>query len=146
MKDSEFKNLEHPIGDLIIASRGERVSPGYKPDVTVRDHTGRLRFILESEQKTDRKAFLGDLLKAEMFSEDQDANPELIIVMQTFRNTTTLQIAEHIRPYKQWLARKNGGAIKLSEIHVLSDSEYLDAIRAGEPLGSMPFKRRGHIV
>jgi hypothetical protein len=146
VKDSDFKALHHPIGAHIIASSGSAVSTGYKPDITVKDTEGILKFILESEQKTDRKAFLGDLLKAEMYSEQQKANPELIIVMQIFGNTTTKQIADHLRPYKQWLAMKKGGSLNLSAIHVLSDKEYEDAIAAGELLGSSAFKSRGHAV
>jgi hypothetical protein len=146
MKDKDFKALNHPIGPNIIASTGSAVSQGYKPDVTVRDATGVLTFILESEQKTDRKAFLGDLMKAEMFAEEQNARPELIIVMQPFGNTTTAQISGHIQPYKQWLALKNGGALNLSAIRILSDVEYQHAIEAGETLGSPALKMRGHIV
>lgn len=146
MKDAAFKALNHPIGANVVGSTGSAVAPGYKPDVTVKDSQGAIRFILESEQKTDRKAFLGDLLKAEMYSEQQKATPELIVVMQQFGNTTTKQIADHIRPYKHWLAQKNGGALSLSAIHVLSDAEYLQAIAAGDLLGSKAFKIRGHVV
>jgi len=146
MKDSEFKALNHPVGKNVIASTGSAVSTGYKPDVTVKDAAGELKFIIESEQKTDRKAFLGDLLKAEVHSEQQKAHPELIIVMQPFDNTTTKQIADHLRPYKQWLAVKSGGKLNLSDVHVLSDVEYQEAIDAGEILGSLSFKNRGHRV
>jgi hypothetical protein len=146
MKDADFKSLSHPIGVNLIASSGSAVSTGYKPDITVKDTNGVLKFILESEQKTDRKAFLGDLLKAEMHAEQHGANPELVIVMSPFRNTTTLQIADHIRPYKMWLEKKNGGALHLSGVQVLSDADYIAAIAAGEQLGSTKFKSRGHIV
>lgn len=146
MKDSDFKALNHPVGNGVVASAGTTVSTGYKPDITIRDVNGNLIYILESEQKTDRKAFLGDLLKAEMYSEQQDASPQLVIVMQPFGNTTTQQIADHIRPYAQWLAQKNGGNLNLSGIYVLSDAEYLAAIAAGELLESPAFMRRGHVV
>lgn len=146
MKDAAFKVLSHPIGANVIASSGTAVSIGYKPDITVKDTKGVLKFILESEQKTDRKAFLGDLLKAEMYSEQQKASPELIIVMQILGNTTTKQIADHLRPFKQWLALKKGGALNLSAVHVLSDVEYQAVIAAGELLGSSAFKSRGHAV
>jgi len=146
MKDDDFKNLAHRVGVNVIASRGSTVSTGYKPDATVRNSEGKLMFILESEQKTDRKAFLGDLIKAEMYSEQQNANPELIIIMQPFGNTTTQQITDHIRPYKNWLAQKKGGALSISSVQVLSDADYVEAIQAGEELGSLAFRRRGYIV
>ena len=146
MKDASFKALNHPVGANIIASSGSSVSTGYKPDITVKDTGGALKFILESEQKTDRKAFLGDLLKAEMYAEERQATPELIIVMQIYGNTTTKQIADHLRPYKQWLALKKGGKLSLSAVHVVSDVEYLAAIAAGDQLGTPAFKTRGHAV
>lgn len=146
MKDAVFKALKHPVGACTIASAGSSVSPGYKPDITVRDSAGILRFILECEQKTDRKAFLGDLLKAEVYAEQQNARPELVIVMQVFKNTTTLQIADHLRLYKRWLNSKKAGHLNLSAIHVLSDNEYLAAIAAGECIGFPAIKRRGHVL
>jgi hypothetical protein len=149
VKDSQFKALQHPVGSNRIASRGSQVSPGYRPDITVRrpdGDPGSLIFIIESEQKTDRKAFLGDLLKAEVYAEAQDASPELIIVMQSFANTTTQQIADHLRPYKAWLTAKKGGRLHLSGIHVLTDAEYQEAISAGAVLGSEAFKSRGFLI
>ncbi|KVE90626.1 hypothetical protein WJ01_01175 [Burkholderia vietnamiensis] len=146
MLDSEFKALDHPVGDFVVASRGTTVAVGYKPDVTVRDEEDKLRFILESEQKTDRKAFLGALVKAEMYAEEQGANPELLIVMQPASNTTTQQIANHLRPYKEWLARIKGGNLSLAVIHVLSDNDYKIAASAGDVLGSHAFKLRGHVL
>ncbi len=146
MKDSGFKSLNHQIGVNVIASKGTQVAKGYKPDITIKNSQGQTTFILESEQKTDRKAFLGDLLKAEKYSEEQAASPELIIVMQPFENTTTLQITDHIRPYAQWLSGLKNGKMALSSIQVLSDDEYLDSIASGEIIGSEVFKKRGHIV
>ncbi|WP_445360196.1 hypothetical protein ACJJIL_16140 [Microbulbifer sp. EKSA005] len=147
MKDNVFKGLNHPIASgETIATTGQAVTPGYKPDITINDAGGSLKYILESEQKTDRKAFLGDLMKAEMYSENISASPELIIVMQVFSNTTTEQIADHIRPYANWLASKNGGSLSLSAIQVVSDQEYAAAILAGEILGSRQFKARGHVI
>jgi len=81
-----------------------------------------------------------------MYAEQQKARPELIVVMQEFKNTSTKQIVDHLRPYKNWLASKNGGVLSLSAIHVLSDSEYLAAIAAIEILGSAAFRLRGHTV
>lgn len=119
---------------------------GYKSDITVTDANGTLKFILESEQKTDRKAFLGGFLKAEVYAEETNSTPELIIVMQVFPNTTTNQIADHLRPYKEWLSGKQGGNLNISAIHVLSDSEYVDAIQSGDLLGTVKFRSRGHAV
>ena len=86
MNDSEFKCLAHQLGDLKVKSRGSEVTRGYKPDLTLIDETGRLMFIVECEQKTDRKAFLGAVVKAEKYAEDSHCSPTLIIVMKEASN------------------------------------------------------------
>ena len=147
MKDATFQACKHQVGKgNKIASRGKAVSKGYKPDVTVEDAKGNLLYILECEQKTDRKAFLGDFIKAEFHAEHKKQHPELIIVMQEFNNTTTQQIAEHLRPYIEWLKSKKGGKLSLSAVQVLSDKEYEQSIKAGKTLGSAAFKKRGHYI
>lgn len=149
MEDATFKACDHQFGNGDkITSRGEEVSNGYKPDVTVKDAKENLLYILECEQKTDRKAFLGDFIKAEFHAERErkKQNPELIIVMQKFKNTTTQQIAAHLCPYIKWLKSKKGGQLSLSAVQVLSDKDYQQSISAGEILGSEAFKKRGHIL
>lgn len=147
MKDSIFKGLRHPVSNgESVETRGIAVADGYKPDITVTDDSNSVVYILESEQKTDRKAFLGDVIKAEMYAEQNKIRPKLIIVMREFKNTTTQQIAEHLKPYAVWLEQKNEGTLNLSGIQVLSDSEYEEAISARETMGSAEFKDRGHIV
>ena len=147
MNDATFKACEHQVGNgNKNVSIGKEVSKGYKPDVTVEDSEGNLLYILECEQKTDRKAFLGDFIKAEFHAEDNKQNPELIIVMKKINNTTTKQIAEHLRPYIEWLKSKGGGQLSLSAVQVLYDTEYQQSISAGETLGSEAFKKRGHYI
>jgi hypothetical protein len=143
MDDALFKKLDHRVAPpLEIASRGSAVMDGYKPDITIRDATNTVQYILESEQKTDRKAFLGDLVKAERYAEEVHATPQLVIVMQEFSNTTARQIADHLRPYAYWLRRLKVGNLHLSRILVMSDAEYLASIGAGEPLCSPAFNQR----
>jgi hypothetical protein len=142
MKDSEFKTLPHRVGINWIASRGAEVAEGYKPDLTVKNQNDDVVFVVESEQKTDRKAFLGDLVKAEKYAEDCCAHPVLVIVMQPFDNTTVQQIADHLAPYAAWLAQLKGGTLQLSEILVISDAEYQRSVQANEGLGSEQFRAR----
>lgn len=147
MQDAIFKDCKHQVGKgNKIASIGKQVSKGYKPDVTVKDAKGNLLYILECEQKTDRKAFLGDFIKAEFHAEHKEQHPRLIIVMQECNNTTTQQIAAHLRPYIKWLKLKGCGQLSLSAVQVLSDEEYEQSISAGETLGSEAFKKRGHYI
>jgi hypothetical protein len=143
MKDSDFKNLNHVVGALKIATRGSAVSDGYKPDITVVDVTNKVQFILESEQKTDRKAFLGDVIKAQKYAEEREASPTLVIVMQPQSNTTVEQIANHLQPYVTWLKQKFKGEWSLSGVAVISDSAYQDSVNAKEQLGSVEFLKRG---
>ena len=147
MQDATFKACKHQVGKgNVIATRGKAVSKGYKPDVTVEDAEGNLLYILECEQKTDRKAFLGDFIKAEFHAEDKKQHPRLIIVMREEGNTTTKQIFNHLLPYIEWLKSKGGGQLSLSAVQVLSDKKYEQSILAHETLGSEAFKKRGHYI
>lgn len=146
MKDSEFKKLAHKISPLKVGSCGTIVRAGYKPDLTVVDDKGSLKFILECEQKTDRKAFLGDVVKAEKYAEECNASPMLIIVMQPQTNTTVKQIAEHLATYAAWLQKRFNGGLKISGVIVISDTEYQASVNNNEVLGSDAFLKRGLAV
>lgn len=146
MKDSEFKYLPPCLGDLVVNSRGTEVAPGYKPDLTIVNPAGQLTFIVECEQKTDRKAFLGDLIKAEKYAEDCKASPSLIIVMQPAYNTTVNQIAKHLKPYATWLDRLKPQGLNLAEVLVISDDQYLSSMQGNEILGSTAFRARSRVV
>jgi hypothetical protein len=142
MKDSEFKALKHPVGHLTISSRGTVVSPGYKPDLTICDQ-GRLTHIIESERKTDRKAFLGDLVKACRHAQELGLHPKLVIVMQPAGNTTPNQIANQLSIYAGWLAKNLSGGMSLSGIQIMTHSQYQSAIDAGIRLDSQDFDQLG---
>lgn len=58
------------------------MAPGYKPDLTVTNPEGQLIFVLEHENKSDRKCYLGDLVKAEKYAESRNSEPALIIAMK----------------------------------------------------------------
>ena len=146
MKDSDFNYLGHLLGDLMIESRGTEVAPGYKPDLTIVDRAGQLMFIVECENKTDRKAFLGDLIKAEKYAEDRKASPTLVIVMEAAPNTTVDQIAKHLKPYAAWLDGLKPQGLNLAEVLVISDDQYLSSVRSNEILGSAAFCARSRVV
>ena len=138
-----FAGATHRVGQLKIGSRGSEVTAGYKPDITVVDTSGQLKFILESEQKTDRKAFLGAVVKALKYAEECKASPMLVIVMQPQPNTTVKQIAKHIQPYAAWLKQRLNGGLNLSGILVISDTDYQASVNANELLGSAACVKRG---
>jgi len=142
MKDNDFKKLDHVVGSSRVHTRGELVEDGYKPDLTVANTANEILYILECEYKTDRKAFLGDLIKAEKFSFYKKIHPTLVIVMTQFENTTVEQIAGNLRPYVKWLKERAGGQMSLKQILLIEDRKYLDSIRAGEELCSDKFINR----
>lgn len=142
MKDSDFKKLDHQLGKLRIASNGTAVTDGYKPDLTVSDSDGKVVYILESEQKTDRKAYLGDLLKAEKYAKTINANPCLIVVMKESKNTTLNNIANQFREYASWLHRSLINGLSISSIQIISDVQYKESVKACEEIGSEAFLSR----
>lgn len=146
MRDSDFKHLSHQVGQFRIATLGTEVTKGYKPDVTVTDSSGRVVFILESENKTDRKAFLGDLVKAEKFSQERGNSLFLIIVMSEMDNTTVDQIADHLKPYFEWLKDMGASRLGLRGCFVLSDEQYCRSVANAEILGSDPFLARCKLI
>lgn len=146
MEDSEFKQMIHQVGNNTISSNGAQVSSGYKPDLTIQNNNGEIVFILESEQKTDRKAFLGDLIKAEKYAQEFNYSPMLIIVMQEFSNTTVSQISNHLQPYLTWISNGFGNNSKIKNILVMSDQEYIQSSSSAEIIGSQEFISRGEIL
>jgi len=146
MKDATFKRLRHVTGALKIVTRGGQVATGYKPDVTIENKFERLKIILESEQKTDRKAFLGDFIKAEKHASTTNSKPVLIIVMREEGNTSVLQIVKNLRPYKRWLRKLKGAPLSLSRIYVISDTDYRASKNKKELLTSKQFRKRCVVV
>lgn len=148
MTDREFKRLCHNVGCNQIGTRGEEVSPGYKPDLSIRNPSGDLKHIVEHENKTDRKSFLGDVVKAEKYAGEQSAaDPTLIIVMkQHDQQTTVSQIVGHLSPYASWLAGLKGGRLDLSAIRIIEEKDYLKSLDAKEILGSHEFNKRATSV
>lgn len=142
MTEADFKTLPHCLGSNHFSSYGNEVSKGYKPDFTISDSRNQLLFIIEVENKTDRKAVIGDLVKAEKHAEDCGAHPVLIIVMREYGNTTVRQIANQLTTYATWLDRLKRGQLNLADVLVLSDEEYRRSVEACELLGSQEFAAR----
>lgn len=142
MRDREFKQLRHCVGNNRVATRGKKVAPGYFPDMTVRDPKGHLLFIVEHESKTDRKALLGDVVKAEWFAEKENATPTLIIVMKRSNNATVKQIGNHLPLYSTWLAKLKGGRMSLSAIRIMEHEDYSQSLENKEEMGSPAFDLR----
>ena len=77
-------------------------------------------------------------------SNNRQARPTLLIVMQRQGNATVQQIASHIRTYINWLEHKQGTHLNLAGVPVLLNAQYLLAINAQESRWSKVFMVRGH--
>ncbi len=146
MKNSEFRSMNHQVGNYEIATNGSQVSQGYKPDITIKNSNGETIYILESEQKTDRKAFIGDVIKAEKYAQEYNFSPVLVIVMKEFNNTTVKQIADHLKPYVTWLSHIISDGLKLKKVIIISDNCYKKSVGQQEVICSENFLRRAEII
>ncbi len=144
MRDSEFKKFPHKLaeGDA-IASQGSNIAEegNYRPDIAIKNSSGTIYLILESERKSERKAFIGALVHASKFAEDSKTPITLVFVMkETGNQTTVAQVSANIRPYYQWL--HNLGATQLHCVLFISDTEYDESTNAEEVLLSTQFIAR----
>lgn len=144
MLDSEFKSFPHRLaqGDA-IASRGTNIVNigNYRPDIAIKNSSGEIHLILESERKSERKAFIGALVHAAKYASDSNRPITLVFVMkETGNQTTVAQVSANIRPYYQWLHTL--GAIQLNRVLFISDTEYDNSASANEVLMSAQFTAR----
>jgi hypothetical protein len=142
--DSEFKNFHHKLaqGDA-IASRGTNIvsSGNYRPDIAIKNSSGAIHLILESERKSERKAFIGALVHATKYASDSNKPITLVFIMkETGNQTTVAQVSANIRPYYQWLHTL--GATHLNRVLFISDVEYDNSANANEVLLSPQFMAR----
>jgi hypothetical protein len=142
--DSEFKNFPHRLaqGDAIASQGANIVSSGnYRPDIAIRNSSGAIYLILESERKSERKAFIGALVHAAKYASDSNAPITLVFVMkETGNQTTVAQVSANVRPYYQWLRAL--GATQLNRVLFISDAEYDNSANANEVLLSSQFTAR----
>lgn len=144
MLDTEFKNFPHRLaqGDT-IASRGTNIvsNGNYRPDIAIKNSSGTIHLILESERKSERKAFIGALVHAAKYASDSNESITLVFVMkETGNQTTVAQISANIKPYYQWLHTL--GATQLNRVLFISDAEYDNSANANEVLLSAQFIAR----
>lgn len=144
MLDSDFKNFPHNLaqGD-VIASRGSNIANNgnYRPDIAIKNSFGAIHLILESERKSERKAFIGALVHAAKYAEDSNTPITLVFVMkETGNQTTVAQVSANIRPYYQWLHTL--GATQLKRVLLISDNEYDESTNVNEVLLSTQFTAR----
>lgn len=129
--DSLFKKLPHFSCGFKFFSAGTILHKGYKPDYVLRN--GNKYILLESENNTNRKMFIGCVMKAAFFLQGEKSG-ELVIVLHEHSNTTVEQIYEHIKPYFYWI--KDNGITNLERIVIISDNDYMIGVDSCLPLDS----------
>lgn len=145
MKDSKFKSAIKFHYSNLNCKIGEKIDDGYMPDAVVLTENGEC-LIFESEQKTDRKAFLGSFMKAEIYAEKNQINHHLIIVMREYKNTTVSQVARHLTPYVEWLSNLKSGTLSLKTIQIISDSDFIKLIVKRNNLISFHDVKNGRFI
>lgn len=115
--DRLFKSLKHSHKGYVTYLNGQIIEPGYKPDFVLKK--GDEYIILESENSSSRKTFVGGLMKAAHFLQGSRKGL-LIFVMVPKKNTTASSIAIHLRPYLHWI--KN--LTNLREVIIIEASSY----------------------
>lgn len=142
MLDTEFKNFAHriPVNSRIL-SNGQDLVPGYRPDISIQENDGDVYLILESERKSERKAFIGAMLKASHFAYDNNSSITLVFVMKETGNQTTVnQISSNLKPYFDWLHQL--GATQLNRVCFISHPVYEESANNDEELLSKEFLER----
>ncbi len=117
MKDKDFKSLIHTPVNYNIYNKGGEVEPGYKPDYVLKKENEYI--ILESENCSSRKTFVGGLIKAAHFLQGEKSGV-LIFVIVPKENTKTSSIANHLKQYFNWIQ----SLTNLKEVYVIDSLDY----------------------
>jgi len=117
IKDSLFKTLNHCHKGFNKHLNGQELEGGYKPDYVLRKNDDYI--ILESENTSSRKTYVGGMIKAAHFLQG-DRKGKLIFVIVPKENTTALAIAKHLKLYLKWIGDKTN----LKEVYVIEAAAY----------------------
>jgi len=90
---------------------------GYKPDYVLRKNSEYI--ILESENTSSRKTYVGGMMKAAHFLQGEKKG-KLIFALVPKENTTASSIAKHLKPYLKWIGDKTN----LKEVYVIEAAAY----------------------
>lgn len=115
--DRLFKSLNHRCKGFELFLNGQSLEPGYKPDVVLRKANNFI--IIESENSSSRKTFVGGMMKAAHFLKDKNKG-KLIFVMVPKKNTTALSLAIHLKPYLKWINTNTN----LKSVYVIEAGAY----------------------
>lgn len=118
ISDKDFKSLKHKSKGYDVFLQGGDAESGYRPDyVLKRDNE---YIILESENATSRKTFVGGMLKAAHFLTGSNFGI-LIYVITPKENTKVSSIKEQIRIYFDYIRE----ITNLQKIYVIEADKYI---------------------
>lgn len=139
--DSAFKGLSHSYQGYGKFSDGTEIMEGYKPDYVLKE--GNRYVILESENNTNRKMFVGCLMKAAYFLRGENTG-FLVIVLHEHDNTSLEQIWKHLVLYFQWI--KKGGLTNMEKVYLIKDEDYRTGDETCLPIDSEVFLRKAKVI
>lgn len=117
IRDRDFKLLNHSYKNYKKYLSGESLEEGYKPDYVLRN--GNDYLILESENSSSRKTFVGGMIKAAHFLQGERKG-KLVFIIVPKKNTKASSIAKHLKPYFGWIRDKTN----LEEVYVIEALQY----------------------
>jgi hypothetical protein len=115
--DMIFKKLQHSHKGYNMYLNGQELETGYKPDYVLKKRDSYI--ILESENTSSRKTFVGGLIKAAHFFQ-HERKGQLVFVIVPKPNTTVLAIAKHLKPYLNWVKPNTN----LRDVYVVEAKTY----------------------
>lgn len=118
INDKDFKSLKHECKGYDVFLQGGDAESGYRPDyVLKRDNE---YIILESENATSRKTFIGGMLKAAHFLTGSNFGI-LIYVITPKKNTKVSSIKHQIKTYFDYIRE----ITNLRKIYVIEADKYV---------------------
>lgn len=142
MNEKEFFGLDHQLGPMHLGTPRVELDKGYRPDATVTDRGGSLKYIIEFETTTSRKAFLGGMTKAEFYAETHGIEIDLLFVITERPNTRKQSIRDHLAPYLTWMKARRLDKFGIQNVLIISDEAYRESTKRMERFGLGDFIKR----
>jgi len=117
--DREFKQMNHRVDGFLIISKGSEIEKGYKPDIVLKHKTKDDYTIVECENNSSRKVFIGGMIKAAMYLTGKRKGI-LVFVMSESENTSIRQIADQLKKYFEFIK----SITNLKEVYVIKQIDY----------------------
>ena len=115
--DKDFKQILHTCKGYQKHLNGAEIEPGYRPDYVLK--RGNKYIILESENSSSRKTFVGGMIKAAHYLQNEKSGI-LIFIIVPKPNTKAEVIAAHLVKYFTWIKDKTN----LKKVFVIEASHY----------------------